>query len=88
MSKLPEIGDELVVVNVDPLPGNEVAPKLTIAEVRTLRGIMYDKKGNPHYDVGLQSYYNYISSYETKEQLKDGDKIHWCHPSRFITAKG
>lgn len=75
-------------INNKPLSGNEVAPPLEVGEIYVLKEVIKDKKGNPHYDVGLVSNYNYISSYETKEQLPRGDEIHWCHPSRFEEIVG
>lgn len=73
----------LEVINDKPLPGNDCAPPLKIGEIKELVSIQLDSKGNKHLDVGLVSKLAFIRSYETKEQLKDGDKIHWCHPSRF-----
>lgn len=78
-----QIGTQLVCIEINKLQGNQVAPPLKLGVTYTLKGVVRDKKGNPHLDVGLVSEYNYISSYETKEELPDGDKIHWCHPSRF-----
>ena len=65
------------------LEGNEVGPELIEGKDYPLMGIVIDSKGNKHFDVGIVSQYNYIRSYETKEELPNGDKIHWCHPSRF-----
>jgi hypothetical protein len=63
--------------------GNEVAPSLKEGQEYTIQNIIFDSKGNPHFDVGLPSYVNYVRSWETKEELPNGDEIHWCHPSRF-----
>jgi hypothetical protein len=87
--KLPRkffIKDEMVrAKNNKPLPGNEsgVAPPLEINKNYKVKRIHLDSKGNQHLDVGLISKHNFIRSYETDEELPDGDKIHWCHPSRF-----
>lgn len=75
---------KLECINAQPLGNNENGPALKDGEVYTLHGICKDSKGNQHYDVGLESNLNYVSSFETGEELPDGDKIHWCHPSRFI----
>lgn len=83
------IGDILTCMNVEPLNGNSVAPPLQFGRKDyPLKNIILDGAGNEHFDVGLISEYNYVCSIETGEELKDGDKIHWCHPSRFkLTEK-
>jgi len=78
-----QIGDIVKVVNIKPLPGNTVAPPLDSTIDYKVHNICYDKEGNPHIDLGLVSSYSYIRSYETKEELPDGHKIHWVHPSRL-----
>lgn len=83
MSNSKNEGGIVKCINTKPLIGNEVAPPLVLGNSYIVRKVILDKAGNPHLDVGLVSNYNYISSYETKEELPDGDKIHWCHPSRF-----
>lgn len=70
-------------INAGPLSQSGIAPPLEEGKEYEVLQTQYDSKGNPHYDVGLTSEYNYITSLETGEQLKDGHKIHWCHPSRF-----
>jgi hypothetical protein len=76
-------GQKVRVVNNDPLPGNEIAPPLTIGDELEIKQICLDKKGNQHLDVGIFSEVNFVRSFETKEELPGGDKYHWCHPSRF-----
>lgn len=83
MEKFSE-GDIVVAVKISPLEGNDIAPPVEIGKSYTILKIVLDKKSNQHLDVGLPSKYNFIRSYETGENLPDGDKIHWCHPSRFI----
>jgi len=84
MGKRKEDGrTRLRVINIDPLPGNEIAPPLKLGEVYPLLNILEDSQENEHYDVGLLSKYNFIRSYETKEELYGGHLVHWCHPSRF-----
>lgn len=80
----PEKGDSLTCAYSLLLPGNEIKPKLEQQKEYRLKDIVLDKKGNLHFDVGLKSYHNYIRSYETGEELPNGNKIHWCHSLRFI----
>ncbi len=77
------VGQTAKCVNVEPLPGNNVAPPLKEGEMYTILKIFVDHEGNQHLDVGLKSEYNYIDSYETEVNLPHGNKIHWCHPTRF-----
>lgn len=77
-------GDEVLCVLVGPLKGNEVAPDLKAGQEYEVKTVTIDGKGNQHLDVGLKSNLSFVSSYETGEYLPHGDKIHWCHPSRFI----
>jgi hypothetical protein len=77
------VGDEGLVINAGFLKGNNIRPPLSSGVKYVIKGICYDRQGNQHLDVGLKSSYETISSYETGEELPDGDKIHWCHPSRF-----
>lgn len=70
-------------VHVLPLKGNDVAPPLHLNKVYTIFEIVLDKENNQHLDVGIESNFNFVRSFETKEYLPDGNKIHWCHPSRF-----
>jgi hypothetical protein len=85
MSNTLQFTEQQVVTctNVKPLEGNDVAPPLVMCKEYTIIGICIDRQGNQHLDVGLKSKYNYIRSHETGEELPHGDKIHWCHPSRF-----
>ena len=85
--KLFSVGDEVRAVNIKPYEKNGVAPPLIEQENYTIKSITIDSKNNQHLDVGLVSEYNYISSRETAEELRNGDTIHWCHPSRFIKIK-
>lgn len=78
-----QIGQIVTAVNIKPLPGNTIAPPLAQGLKYPIRDIVLDKDGNQHIDVGLYSEFNFITSYETKEELPNGDKTHWCHPSRF-----
>lgn len=77
------VGDSVKVIKVGNLKGNDVAPNLKEGKDYVVQDIVVDSKGNQHLDVGLESNYNYIRSFETKEELPRGNKIHWCHPSRF-----
>lgn len=79
-----EIDDIVKVINDAPLPGNAVAPPVVIGEEYKIKNIVLDTRDNQHLDLGLKSEYNYITSWETKEDLPDGDNVHWIHPSRVI----
>lgn len=78
-----KVDETVLAVNNEPLEGNTKAPKLEVGKKYTIKGIIQDKEGNDHIDVGLVSELEYVTSWETKEELPDGDSIHWCHPSRF-----
>lgn len=78
-----QVGDVVRVIKTHPLQGNDVAPALKLGEEHKVKQIAFDSKGNQHLDVGLKSNLNYVRSWETKEELPEGKKIHWCHPSRF-----
>ncbi len=80
------VGDTVIATNNEPLPGNDYAPELELTKEYPVIEIILDSKGNQHLDVGLKSKLGYVRSYETEEKLPRGDKIHWCHPSRFIKA--
>lgn len=77
---------KLTCINNKPLPGNDVAPPLEIGKTYDLIKTVKDSGGFKHYDVGLISKHNFISSWDVKEEeLPNSAKggIHWCHPSRF-----
>lgn len=78
-----KIGNQVECINNLPLKGNDYAPTLKVGQSYEILEIVLDSEGNQHLHVGLRSYLNYVTSYETKEPLPSGDKIHWCHPSRF-----
>lgn len=78
-----EIGDALIAKNNAPLTGNSVAPPLEIGREYKTKGIYICGCGKYHINVGLVSKYSYVSCHYCKEELPAGDKIHWCHPSRF-----
>lgn len=82
-----EVDDEVVITNDAPLVGNEVAPPVIIGDKYKIQHIVYDKKRNQHLDLGLKSQYNFIRSWETDEELPEGNKIHWVHPSRVELVK-
>ncbi len=77
------IGDKVKANSNTPLKGNSVAPELVIGKEYTVLHIIFDSEKNQHLDVGLASNVSYVRSYETGEELPDGHRIHWCHPSRF-----
>lgn len=76
-------GDKVICINNEILKGNENGPNLKLEEEYEIKDIILDSKANQHLDVGLVSSLSWVSSYETGERLPEGDKIHWCHPSRF-----
>lgn len=78
-----EVGEIVKAVKIDKLTGNQYAPKLELHKDYEIIGICLDTLNNQHLDVGLECELNFVTSYETGEQLPDSDKIHWCHPSRF-----
>lgn len=82
-SELFKTGDIVFCIYTLPLSGNTVAPPLELGEEYIVQEIIIDTMGNQHLDVGLESQYEYISSYDTGDMLNRGHKIHWCHPSRF-----
>lgn len=77
-----QVGDKLDCVYATPLKGKEVGPAVKLGEVYECKGIHLDSKGNQHIDIGLPLEINYVTSYETGEELPP--TTHWCHPSRFI----
>lgn len=79
--------DKVIAISNTLLGDNEVAPPLELNKEYPVLDIAIDKKGNQHLDVGITSEYNYIRSFETKEELPKGHMIHWCHPSRFKLAE-
>lgn len=82
-------------INVKPLLGNDVAPPLELNKEYEVKEVFTDSltnkhasimvKTQDHYDVGLVSNYNYITSTLTGLHLPNSAKggVHWCHPSRF-----
>ena len=82
-----KIGNTIKVINDKPLKGNENGPYIKLDSEHSILNIILDKKGNQHLDIGVKSPYSYITSYETGEELPNGDTIQWCHPSRFELIK-
>lgn len=78
-----KVGDIVICKNIAPFPNTKIAPPLKDGQSYRVEKIIKDSKGNQHLHVGLDSEYEYVTSQETGEQLLDGDKTHWCHPSRF-----
>lgn len=71
------------VIKTDPMPGNDIAPPLTMGGVYKLQAVHICKCGEVHFDVGRVSKFNFITCYKCGEELPDGKKIHWAHSSRF-----
>ena len=78
-----QTGDKVIAKYIDPLPGNTIAPPLKMNESYEVKETHICGCGNQHIDVGLVSTVTYVSCYECKQELPDGDKKHWCHPVRF-----
>lgn len=76
-------GKTVICKNIEPLAESGIAPPLELEKEYEINKVIVDSKGNEHWDVGLESNYNFITSIETGEELEDGDEVHWCHPSRF-----
>lgn len=82
-----EVGDFVKITNDAPLAGNTITPPVIIGEEHEVKNIALDKNNNQHLDLGLISLHNYITSWDTKEYLPNGDKVHWVHPSRVKLVK-
>ncbi len=82
-----EVGDTVKVINDAPLSGNCIAPNVVIGEEYPVKNIVLDSRNNQHLDLGIPSLHNYITSWETFEELPNGDKVHWVHPSRVVFVK-
>ncbi len=81
-----EIDQVVICINNKVLEGNDYGPSklgLILDKEYRILDITEDGEFNQHLDIGLISDYNYIKSYETKENLPNGDIVQWCHPSRF-----
>jgi hypothetical protein len=78
-----EKDNTIICVNVQLLPGNTIAPDLTMNKEYPAQEVYECKCGQKHIDVGLKSQHNWITCYNCREELPNGDTIHWCHPSRF-----
>lgn len=78
-----KVGNKVKIINNKSLEGNENGPYIKNGDDHIIIGIVLDKKGNQHLDIGVKSPYSYVTSYETGEELPNGDTIQWCHPSRF-----
>ena len=75
-------GDVVRILDIAPLEGNTVAPPVELHKEYPVKDIILDSAGNQHLDLGLESKYSFIRSHETKEDLPNGDQIHYVHPSR------
>lgn len=78
-------------INAKPLPGNDVAPPLEEGKIYEVKSEYREPlpNGYLHYDLGLISNYNYITSYHTGVELPNSGQggIHWCAPIRFIVIE-
>lgn len=69
-------------INILPLGDNKIAPPLVDQRVYKVLNILEDTD-HDHIDVGLASKVEFVRCFETGNELWAGDRIHWCHPSRF-----
>lgn len=76
--------DIAICIDNKPLQGNVVAPPLQEKEEYPVIDVYECFCGQKHIDVGLKSEYNYIRCYKCESNLPNGNKIHWCHPTRFF----
>lgn len=76
------VDDEVEIINEEPLTGNTIAPPIKVGEKYKVKNIVLDRLNNQHLDLGLVSKYTYITSWGTREELPDGDTVHWVHPTR------
>jgi hypothetical protein len=86
-----KVGDKLIATNIKPLPnagsdenGHKIAPPLSVDGEYIVKSVFLCKCGQDHLDVGLVSKYNFISCYKCGYSIDGSDKIHFCHPSRFV----
>jgi hypothetical protein len=75
-------GDTVEITDDQPLEGKDVAPPVQVGKQYPVKGIILDRDGFQHLDLGLESKYSYVSSFETEEKLRDGHKIHWVSTRR------
>lgn len=78
-----KVGDIVLCINTELLYGNEIKPPLIKNYEYTIYDIWTDVMGHQHLNVGLKSDHNFIRSWHTKEEIPNGDVIHWCLASRF-----
>lgn len=78
-----EKGSIVRCVNAQVMPGRKIGPPLVLNQQYEVKEVLVDKQGYEHVDVGLLSEHNYITCFETGEELERGDRVHWCHKSRF-----
>lgn len=77
------IGQRVRCINPHPFPKKDIGPPLKYGETYIIKQIITTIGSHDHLDVGLVSDYTYISCLATEIKIPEGDKIHWCHPSRF-----
>lgn len=82
-----KLNDTVICKNSNRLAGNEVGPPLTVEQEYPVQEVYECSCGQKHIHVGLVSTYSYVSCYNCSEHLPEGDKKHWCHPSRFEIKK-
>jgi len=76
-----EVNNTVVCNNNKPLPGNDVAPPLTVGDRYPIKEIFICGCGKRHFNVGLPLTYNHVRCVDCQENLPTTN--HWAHPSRF-----
>ncbi len=61
-------------------------PKIELGKTYQVNNSCACGCGEIHYDVGIQSPFNYIGCYKCGRSLPKGDSIQWCNWSRFETT--
>lgn len=82
MNNKPQVGNTLLVIFNQKLPGKDEGPAIKQGEQYVLKAIHVDSMGFEHYDIGLPLTIAYVTSFQTGETLPKG--THWCSPNRFV----
>lgn len=80
-----EVGDKVTCINAAILSKTGEGPALKPDQQYVIKAeTTCACCGKQHLDVGLVSALAFVSCLDGGKKLENGDKIHWCHPSRFI----
>lgn len=75
-------GTVIICKNIEPLPGNKIAPTLELDKEYIIKTLFKCHCGEEHVDVGLPLEINYVECHKCRETLPP--IAHWCHSSRFV----